>query len=200
MIKNKKHTSIIHPTAVIEQDVQIGNNVAIWHFVHIREGAKIDDNVSLARDVYIDKNVHVGEGTRIQNGVSVYSGLEIGKYCFIGPHVIFTNDLVPRSTNKRWSLLPTILKTGCSIGAGSILICGVTIGEFALVGAGSVVTQKVSPFHLVMGSPARVKKMICACGATSLPLGTSCKSLVAKCCLKNLKKEVISLAKSCARK
>lgn len=200
MKSSEDSKSIIHPTAVIEDGVHLGHNVSIWHFVHVREGAYIEDNVSLARDVYIDKGVRVKHGTRIQNGVSVYTGLKIGEYCFIGPHVIFTNDLIPRSGNINWKVVETDLKTGCSIGAGSIIICGATIGEFALIGAGSVVTQNIPPFHLAMGNPARIKKMICTCGHTLFPLGTPLKKLVAKCCLKKAKPEIITLAKKIIKK
>lgn len=191
----KKSSSMIHPSAIIEDKVHIGKNVSIWHFVHIRTGSYIEDNVSLARDVYVDKDVRIKKGTRVQNGVSIYTGLKIGEYCFVGPHVIFTNDIVPRSTNIDWKVVPTVLKDGCSIGAGSIIICGITIHEFALVGAGSVVTQNIPAFHLAMGNPARVKKMICACGHTQFPLGTTPKKLLASCCQKLLKPEAVSLAK-----
>lgn len=192
--------SLVHPTAIVEDNVHIGHRVSIWHFVHLRSDSFIEDDVSLARDVYVDKGVRIKKGTRVQNGVSIYAGLNIGEYCFIGPHVIFTNDLVPRSTNLDWEVMETDLLTGCSIGAGSIIICGIRIGEFSLIGAGSVVTQNIPPFHLAMGNPARVKKMICACGKTLFPLGTNPKNLIADCCKKIVKPEAILLAKKIIKK
>ncbi|MBF0205964.1 MAG: N-acetyltransferase [Oligoflexia bacterium] len=184
-----------HPTAIVEQNVVLGNNIHIWHFTHIREHAIIEDDVSIARDVYVDKGVRISKGTRIQNGVSIYSGVQIAPYCFIGPHVIFTNDLRPRAGNKQWSMTMTYLQMGCTLGAGAIVKAGITVGEYALVGAGSVVTHNIPPFNLAVGNPARVKAMVCSCGRSNLPLDTPRLELLRDCCYENLNEDAINHVK-----
>ncbi len=153
-----------HPTAIVETD-EIGEGTRIWHFVHIREGAKIGRNCNIGKGVYIDKDVEIGNNVKIQNFVSIYKGVRIEDDVFIGPSVTFTNDLYPRAFI--WSeerIIPTVVKRGASIGANSTIICGVTIGEYAMVGAGSVVTRDVPPFGLVYGVPARLRGFVCYCG------------------------------------
>lgn len=188
-------TAFVHPSAYVEESVQLGKDVRIWHFVHVREGAKIEQGVTLGKGVFIDAKVVIGKFSKIQNGVSVYQGVEISDFCFIGPHAIFTNDPTPRSYVKEWKKVPTFLRCGSSIGAGSIIRCGVTLGEFSMVGAGSVVTKDVPPFHLAYGLPAIVKKKICACGQSQFPLKTPFKLLLGSCCRKNLMKEMYDQAK-----
>ncbi len=185
----------IHPTAIVENGARIGNGVRIWHFCHIRSSAVIGEGVSIGKDVYIDLGVNIGEGTRIQNGVSVYSGIKIAPWCFIGPNVVFTNDLTPRAGTKKWNVIETILETGASLGAGSVIRCGITIGAFAMVGAGAILTKSVPSFHLTLGVPSRVCNKICACGKSILPLDTPDKDLIRSCCRQNLEKEVLELAK-----
>jgi acetyltransferase-like isoleucine patch superfamily enzyme len=186
---------MIHETAIIEKNVKIGKNTSIWHFVHVRSGAIIDDNVSIGRDVYIDTKIHIKKGTKIQNGVSVYAGVNVGLYCFLGPHVTFTNDLAPRAGRKTWKVVNTYLEDGASIGAGSVIVCGAKLQPFCLIGSGSVVIGTIPAFHLASGSPARVSKMICACGNKQFPLGSSLKLVIQDCCHENLFPEVIKLAK-----
>ena len=111
--------AFVHPTAIVETGATLGKDCKVWHFCHVRTGAKLEDNVSLARDVYVDKDVTLGKGSRVQNGVSLYTGLEIGQWCFIGPHATFTNDSRPRSGKIAWTLKPTKLGNGMSIGAGA---------------------------------------------------------------------------------
>lgn len=187
--------SIIHPSAIVEAEVKIGKNVSIWHFCHVRSGAILGDGVSIGKDVYIDKNVSIGKFSRIQNGVSLYQGVYIEDWCFIGPHVTFTNDLRPRSGLKKWNIIPTYLKSGMSIGAGAIIRCGVTLGEFCMIGAGTVVTKDVPPFHLAVGLPAEISKMVCACGQTILPLATPKQELLKNCCAENLQEDCYRSAK-----
>jgi UDP-2-acetamido-3-amino-2,3-dideoxy-glucuronate N-acetyltransferase len=184
----------IHPSAFVEEGVTIGEDVSIWHFVHIRKGAKIGPSVSIGKDVYIDSEVNIGEGTRIQNSVNVYNGVEVGRWCFVGPAVVFTNDQIPRVGRKSWQVTKTFLEDGCSLGAGCIIRCGVTVGGFALVGAGAVVTKDIPPFCLVTGLPAEVTHRICACGDTTLPLIAWLDDLVRPCCRHNLQKPVLNAA------
>ncbi len=153
-----------HPTAIVEKNVKIGKNTRIWHFVHIREGAVIGENCNIGKCVYIDTDVKIGNNVKIQNFATIYRGVEIEDDVFIGPHVTFTNDLYPRAFSKNWKVVPTLVKKGASIGANATIICGVTIGEYAMIGAGSVVTRDVPSFGLVYGNPAKLKGYVCYCG------------------------------------
>lgn len=154
----------VHPTAIVEEDVKIGKNTRIWHFVHVRRGARIGENCNIGKGVYIDKDVEIGNNVKIQNFVSVYHGVKIEDDVFIGPHATFTNDLYPRSFNEDWELVPTLVKRGASIGANATIVCGIVIGEYAMIGAGAVVTKDVPPFGLVYGNPARLRGFVCYCG------------------------------------
>lgn len=154
----------IHPTAVVEDDVEIGEGTRIWHFVHVRKGARIGRNCTIGKGVYIDVGVKIGNNVKIQNFASVYRGVTIEDDVFIGPHATFTNDLYPRSFNRKWQVIPTIVRKGASIGANATIVCGIIIGEYAMVGAGAVVTKDVPPFGLVYGNPARLKGFVCYCG------------------------------------
>jgi acetyltransferase-like isoleucine patch superfamily enzyme len=190
-----KDAYYVHPTAIVESSTIIGSRTTIWHHCHIREKSILGDDVSLGKGVFIDQFVEVGKGCRIQNGVSVYRGVLIKDWVFVGPNVTFTNDRHPRAGAKSWELSETILMPGCSIGAGSIILSGLTIGTFALVGAASVVTNDVPPFHLAYGLPTKIISMICACGDTRLELKSSLDQCLQECCMKKLKDEVIQLAK-----
>lgn len=153
-----------HPTAIVESE-KIGEGAKIWHFAHIRENADIGKNCNIGKSVYIDTDVKIGENVKIQNFSSIYKGVEIENDVFVGPSVTFTNDLHPRAfiwTEDR--IGQTIVKKGSSIGANSTIICGIIIGEYAMIGAGSVVTKDVPPFGLVYGNPARLKGFVCYCG------------------------------------
>ena len=170
------------------------DDVKVWHFCHVRKSAVLRTGVSLGRDVFIDEGVEVESGVRIQNGVSVYKGVKILKNCFVGPHVIFTNDLYPRVGTKKWNTIETLLMKSCSIGAGSIIRCGVKIGEFAMVGAGSIVTKDILPFHLSLGTPSKEVKKICACGQTIFPIDEAYENLISSCCKGNLRADILEYA------
>jgi UDP-2-acetamido-3-amino-2,3-dideoxy-glucuronate N-acetyltransferase len=190
----------VHPTAIIEDDVTMEEDVKVWHFCHVRKNAILRKNVSLARDVFVDLGVEIGSGTRVQNGVSIYHGVKIKSWCFVGPHVIFTNDMYPRAGNKNWHVIETVLDTGCAIGAGAIIRCGIELGEFCMVAAGSIVTRSVKPFHLVMGLPATESKMVCACGQTQFELNTPYSELIKDCCRENLHEDLLKIAEASAKR
>lgn len=187
-------SSFIHHTAVVDDGASIGTDCSIWHFCHIRSGASIGNNVSLAKDVYVDANVKIGDFSRIQNGVSIYSGVRISTWCFVGPQVVFTNDQTPRAGNLKWSIVPTVLETGASIGAGAVIRCGINIGAFSMIGAGAIVTKSVPPFHLAIGIPAHISGRICACARTNLPLEAEESELIRECCRTNLKPQMCEVA------
>ncbi len=150
----------IHPTANVSDKASIGRGTKVWINVQIREDAVIGENCILSKDVYIDHAVSIGNRCKIQNSVSVYSGLTIGNDVFVGPNVAFTNDRVPRAFSTEWKIAPTRIEDGASLGANSTIVCGITIGEYAMVAAGSVVTRDVPSYTLVMGNPARVVSRI----------------------------------------
>jgi UDP-2-acetamido-3-amino-2,3-dideoxy-glucuronate N-acetyltransferase len=145
----------IHPTTNIHPSAIIGDGSKIWINVQIRENAQIGQNCIISKDVYIDLGVKIGNHCKIQNSVSVYSGVTIADMVFVGPYVSFTNDKIPRAFNATWQITPTEVKLGASIGANATIVCGVVIGEYAMVAAGAVVTKDVAPFTLVAGNPAR---------------------------------------------
>jgi UDP-2-acetamido-3-amino-2,3-dideoxy-glucuronate N-acetyltransferase len=160
----------IHPTADVSARASIGAGSKIWHRVHIREGATIGQGCVLGKDVYIDAQVRIGNHVKIQNGVSIYHGVTLEDGVFCGPHCVFTNDLHPRSINldgspqADWTLSETLVKSGASIGAQATLVCGITIGHWAMIGAGAVVTRDVPDYGLVYGNPARLRGFVCHCG------------------------------------
>jgi len=145
----------IHPTATVDKNSKIGRGTKIWINAQIRENAVIGDNCIISKDTYIDHDVQIGSNTKIQNGVSIYNGVTVEDDVFIGPNATFTNDKIPRAFNADWEIIPTVIKKGASIGANSTVICGITIGEYAMIAAGSVVTKDVEPYSLVMGNPAK---------------------------------------------
>jgi acetyltransferase-like isoleucine patch superfamily enzyme len=165
-------STFIHPTAIVEDGAVIGAGTKIWHFVHVRRGARIGDNCVFGKNVYIDADVSVGSAVKIQNNVSVYHGVEVGDGVFLGPHVCFTNDLNPRAVNpdmtlrseSDWVLASTKLNRGVSVGANSVIVAGITIGEWALIGAGSVVTRTVPAYALVYGNPGRIRGVVAPTG------------------------------------
>lgn len=145
----------IHPSAQVSENAELGSGTKVWINVQIRENARIGEESVLSKDVYIDHGVCIGDRCKIQNGVSIYAGVRLDDDVFVGPNACFTNDKVPRAFNSDWQISPTFIGRGASIGANATVICGVTIGEYAMVAAGSVVTKDVPAFTLVVGNPAR---------------------------------------------
>ena len=154
----------IHPTAIVNKTAKIGEGTKIWHFVHVRENAKIGKNCILGHAVYVDRNVKIGNRVKLENRANLYDGVTIEDDVFVGPNVTFTNDLYPRSSSNDWKIVPTLVKKGASVGAGSVVVCGITLGEYAMVGAGSIVTNDVPAHALVFGNPARIRGFVCVCG------------------------------------
>lgn len=148
----------IHESSYVDEGADIGEGTKIWHFSHICSGVKIGKNCSFGQNVYIAPGVVIGNNVRVQNGVSIYTGLVIEDYCFLGPHCVFTNDKYPRSFGD-WKIETTTLKRGCSIGANATILCGLSVGEFSMVGCGTTVIRSVPPKTLVVGNPARVVKI-----------------------------------------
>lgn len=145
----------IHPTANVSNEAKIGNGTKIWINSQIREKSEIGTNCIVSKDTYIDTQVQIGNNCKIQNGVSVYHGVTIEDDVFVGPNACFTNDKVPRAFDPEWKITSTLVKQGASIGANSTIVCGITLGEYCMVAAGSVVTKDVKPYSLVMGNPAK---------------------------------------------
>jgi len=154
----------IHPSANVSNGASIGEGTKVWINVQIREHAQIGMDCIISKDVYIDHAVKIGNRCKIQNSVSVYNGVTIEDEVFVGPNVAFTNDKVPRAFNAEWKITPTLVQRGASIGANATVVCGIVIGHFAMVAAGSVVTKTVPSHALVMGNPAKVVGYVCQCG------------------------------------
>jgi UDP-2-acetamido-3-amino-2,3-dideoxy-glucuronate N-acetyltransferase len=162
----------VHPTADVSPRATVGRGTKIWQHCQVREGAIIGQNCILSKEVYIDANVLIGNNVKIQNGMSVYHGVTLEDGVFCGPHCVFTNDRQPRAITPDgslksaddWNMSETLVKVGASIGANATIVCGVTIGQWAMIGAGAVVTRDVPEFGLVYGNPARLRGFVCACG------------------------------------
>lgn len=146
----------IHPTAIVEEGAELGEGTKAWHHVHVQAGAKIGAGCTLGKDVFVAAKAVLGDRVKVQNGVSLYDGVTLEEDVFVGPHAVFTNVKNPRAfISRRSELLPTLVRRGATIGAGAVIVCGHTVGEYAFVAAGAVVTKDVAPHALVAGNPAR---------------------------------------------
>ncbi len=146
----------VHESSFVDNNVIIGENTKIWHFSHVLSNSNIGSNCSFGQNCVIGPNVTIGNGVKVQNNISIYEGVEVEDDVFLGPSMVFTNVINPRSfIVKKEEFKKTLLKKGCSIGANATVICGVTIGEFALVGSGAVINKDVKPYALMVGVPAR---------------------------------------------
>lgn len=165
---NTENDYFVHESSYVDKGATIGKGTKIWHFCHVQTGAVIGEKCSFGQNVNIGENVIVGNECRVQNNVSLYEGVELEDGVFCGPSCVFTNDFLPRIRRPRdeesWERLKTIVKHDASIGANATIVCGNTIGEFSLIGAGSVVTHDVPAYALVAGVPARQIGWVCTCG------------------------------------
>lgn len=147
----------VHESAVIDNGASVGIGTRIWHFCHLMPGAVVGENCQLGHNVFVDNNARIGNNVKIQNNVSIYNSVVIEDDAFIGPSVVFTNVINPRSFIERKNeFKKTVVKKGATIGANATILCGIEIGEYALIGAGAVVTKDVPPFAVVTGNPARI--------------------------------------------
>jgi len=146
----------VHPLATCESN-SIGNGTRIWPFTHIMQDSSIGDDCNIGEHVFIESGVQIGNRVTIKNGVQIWSGISIENDVFIGPNTTFTNDKYPKSKNKNFKLLPTLVKQGASIGANATILPGLIINEYAVIGAGSVVTKNVGAYQTVYGNPAQTK-------------------------------------------
>lgn len=165
--------TFIHPTSIVEDGVTIGARTKIWHYVHIRSSCSVGEDCNIGKGVFLDMGVLIGNRVKIQNHVSVFRGVRIEDGVFLGPHVCFTNDRVPRAISPDgelkgvldWTIATTVVEYGASIGANSTILPGIRIGRWAFIGAGSVVTRAVPPYALIYGNPARVCGVVAPSGS-----------------------------------
>jgi len=169
----------VHPHALVETS-DIGEGTRVWAFAHVMKGAVVGKHCNICDHAFVESNVSIGDGVTIKNGVAVWDGVTLGDHVFVGPNAVFTNDLNPRAEVKktREQFVLTDVRVGASIGANTTIVCGVTIGRYAFIGAGTVVIRDVPDYALVVGNPARQIGFMCQCGER-LP-----KSLVCTCGLR----------------
>jgi UDP-2-acetamido-3-amino-2,3-dideoxy-glucuronate N-acetyltransferase len=156
---------MIHETAIVHEDANIGEGTKIWHWSHVREGAKIGADCVISQNVYVASQVVIGNNVKIQNHVSVYDNVTLENDVFCGPSMVFTNVRNPRShVTRKDEFMPTVVRQGATLGANCTIVCGVEIGPYAFIGAGTVVVRDVPAFALMVGNPARQKGWMCQCG------------------------------------
>jgi UDP-2-acetamido-3-amino-2,3-dideoxy-glucuronate N-acetyltransferase len=155
----------VHESSYVDEGAQIGAGTKIWHFCHIMPGAIIGERCNLGQNVVVMSGARLGNNVKVQNNVSIYEGVELGDDVFCGPSCVFTNVLNPRShVSRKHAYLKTLVRRGSSIGANATIVCGVTLGEYAFIGAGAVVTSDVPAYGLMVGVPARRVGWMCQCG------------------------------------
>jgi UDP-2-acetamido-3-amino-2,3-dideoxy-glucuronate N-acetyltransferase len=155
----------VHESVYIDEPVEIGEGTKIWHFSHILPNTKIGKNCTIGQNCMIGPDVEIGDGCKIQNNISIYKGVRLEKNVFCGPSCVFTNVLTPRAfIERKHEFKPTLVKTGATIGANATIVCGHTIGKYALIGAGAVVTSDVEDYALYTGVPAKRVGWVCKCG------------------------------------
>ena len=158
-------TAFVHASAYVDEGARLGPGTRVWHFCHVLGGAEIGARCSLGQNVVVMNGVRIGDDVKIQNNVSIYEGVEIEDDVFCGPSMVFTNVINPRShVSRKHEYRRTLVRRGASIGANATIVCGATLGRYAFVGAGAVVTRDVPDFALVVGVPARQAGWMCACG------------------------------------
>ncbi len=154
----------VHPTAIVDEPVEIGKGTKIWHFTHVMSGARIGGNCIIGQNVFIGSGAVLGNNIKVQNNVSIYDGVILEDGVFCGPSMVFTNVFNPRSfISRKQEFRKTLVRTGATIGANVTIVCGNTIGQYAFIGAGSVVTKDVLDYALIYGNPGKVKGWVCQC-------------------------------------
>ncbi|MFC1576153.1 acyltransferase [Candidatus Omnitrophota bacterium] len=163
--KSRSRNFYAHPSATIGTPSKIGKDTKIWHYSHVKEGAVIGEGCRIGQNVFISSTAKIGNSVKIQNNVSVYDGVKLEDDVFCGPSAVFTNVINPRShIPRRNEFKETVVKKGATLGANSTILCGITIGKYAFVGAGAVVTKDIPAHALVYGNPARINGWMCECG------------------------------------
>lgn len=153
-----------HPKAIVAKGAQIGEGTRLWAFVNVQKGAVIGKNCNVCDGCFVEKGAVVGDRVTLKNGVNVFEGVTLENDVFVGSHTVFINDRYPRSHKADWVLEPVQVRQGATLGSNTTILCGITIGQYALTGAGSVVTRDVSPHGIVTGNPARLVGYACRCG------------------------------------
>ena len=165
MRNDQAHGVFVHPSAIVDDNVKIGRGTKIWHFSHILSNSKIGENCNIGQNVVIGPDVDIGRGCKIQNNVSVYKGITLKDNVFCGPSMVFTNVYNPRAgIRKMEQVRPTLVKTGATIGANATIVCGITLGRYCFIGAGTVVNKNIPDYALVVGNPAKQIGWACECG------------------------------------
>ncbi|MGD8860748.1 MAG: DapH/DapD/GlmU-related protein [Myxococcales bacterium] len=158
-------SAFVHETAVVDEDVELGEGTRVWHFVHVSSGARLGDGCVLGQNVFIARGVRIGRGVKIQNNVSVYEGVEVEDDVFLGPSCVFTNVVNPRAfVERKHEFRRTRVGRGASVGANATIVCGHDLGEYSFIGAGCVVVRGTRPHEVVVGNPARRIGWVCVCG------------------------------------
>lgn len=172
---NDANNIFIHSTADVSPNASIGNGTKIWNNAQVREDATLGSNCIVSKNVYIDSHVQIGNNVKVQNNVNIYHGVTVEDDVFLGPSMTFTNDFYPRAFLEDWKITQTLVKKGASIGANSTIVCGIVIGEYTMVGSGSVVTKDIPPHTLVVGNPAKPIHHVCKCGTPFKPNVYTCE-------------------------
>lgn len=155
----------VHPSSCVDEGAEIGSGTKIWHFCHVMPRARIGRNCNLGQNVFVASDVTIGNNVKIQNNVSLYTGVVIEDDAFLGPSMVFTNVINPRShVSRREEYQATHVKRGASVGANATILCGVTLGQYCFIGAGALVSKDVPDYALVYGNPARIRGWMCQCG------------------------------------
>jgi UDP-2-acetamido-3-amino-2,3-dideoxy-glucuronate N-acetyltransferase len=181
----------VHPTAVVDEHAEIGEKTQIWHFSHVMSGARIGRNCMIGQNVFISRGAILGDNIKVQNNVSIYDGVVLEDDVFCGPSMVFTNVFNPRSfISRKKEFRQTLVKRGATLGVNATIVCGHTIGQYAFIGASSVVTKDVPDYALVYGNPGRVKNWVCQCG---VEIAFRSGKAICKSCGKRYKKDRVGV-------